>query len=152
MTAIEQIKANAAWVQENFSPESGLADFGYNAESIAYLDQFISRNIEGEPDEQLRAKYVSLLGAFLGETLVACYGGQWIETDGFPIIQVERGESIHAIQPFGKVEKRIINGETESLAFFFKDFIPAILAGNAPPEWKVAERPVDPKKPWWKVW
>ena len=61
-------------------------------------------------------------------------------------------EMIHGVQPFGKVQKRIANGESDSLVFFFDEFVPAIVEGRAPSEWKAGERKVEPGKPWWKVW
>ena len=152
MSVIDQLKKNANWVRDNFGRESGLSDFGYNAPSIEYVDGFIERNVRGTRDRNTLAKYISLLGAFVGEAIRSQHGGEWIETDNFPVLKIERGEMVHGIQPFGKVEKRIVNGESDSLIFFFNDFVPAILEGRAPPEWKVAEPPVDPKKPWWKVW
>lgn len=152
MSAITQIKSNAEWVRENFGPESGLADFGYNSKSVAYLDAVIGQIAEARPDAQTLAKYVSLLGAFLGEALLACHGGRWVETDEFPVLQIERGEVVHVIQPFGKVQKRIVNGEADSLVFFIGAFVPGILAGNAAPEWNAAEYPASRNKPWWKVW
>jgi hypothetical protein len=152
MSVIDQLMKNADWVRDNFGPESGLADFGYNSDSIAYIDRYIDRNVRGVRDQKALAKYISLLGAFVGEAVRARHGGEWIETDTFPMLQIQRGEMIHGVQPFGKVQKRIADGETDSLAFFFNDFVPAIVEGRAPPEWKAGVRKVEPNKPWWKVW
>jgi len=43
MSAPPQVKKNAQWVIDNFGPESGLPQFGSDAQSVAYLDTFIER-------------------------------------------------------------------------------------------------------------
>jgi len=152
MSVIDQILKNADWVRENFGPQSGLSDFGYNVESVAYIDGYIERNLRGATDRQTLAKFISLLGSFIGEALRSKHGGQWIVADNSPILKIQRGEMMHMVQPFGKVEKRIANGEVDSLVFFFNEFVPAILEGRAPPEWKIAELQPRSRRSWWKIW
>ena len=78
MSTPPQIKTNSQWVIDNFGPQSGLSEFGYNAPSVSYLDTFIDR--QGESflaTEQSTDRIVSMLGAFIGEAIIATYGGEW---------------------------------------------------------------------------
>ena len=141
MSAPHQIKQNAQWVIENFGPESGLPHFGYHADSVGYLDTFIDRQgASFRSSEQSTNKIVSLLGAFLGEAIIATYGGAWQQTaDGLALV-VERGTQHHILQPFHKVHKRLMNGPEESLRHYFCTLLPQVLS----------EPGGSPKKPWWR--
>ena len=43
MSALQQIRWNAAWVAENIGKQSGIEPFAYTAESVRYLEQFLVR-------------------------------------------------------------------------------------------------------------
>jgi hypothetical protein len=153
MPAPPQIKKNAQWVIDNFGPQSGLPHFGYDAPSIAYLDTFIDRQGESfRASEQSTDRIVSLLGSFLGEAIIATYGGDWQQSDTGLCIVVQSGGQVHLTQPFHKVHKRLINGQEDSLHFYFATFLPQVLSrpesGGSQPT-----TPPDggPKKPWWKI-
>jgi hypothetical protein len=146
MAAPPQIKKNAQWVIDNFGPQSGLERFDYDAESVAYLDTFIDR--QGESFRANNAsldRIVSLLGAFVGEAIIATYGGEWQQSGQGISLLVKRGESVHILQPFQKVHARIANGPADSLYNYFATLLPVALSGPNPPA------PNEPKKPWWKI-
>ncbi len=128
MSAIPQIRSNAAWVVDNFGPQSGIDPFAYTPESIAFLDGFIERQnaIVRDSDASV-SKFVSLLGAYLGETIIAAYGGEWQETPNGIGIAVRTPSHVHFLQPFHKVHKRIVNGIEDSLSVYFNDLIPTVL-------------------------
>lgn len=72
-STLQQIKENAVWVTERFAPESGLEQFAYSAESVLYLEQYlISHEAEVRATPLSINKYVHLLGAYLGECIIAC--------------------------------------------------------------------------------
>jgi len=153
MSAPAPIKNNAQWVIDNFGPESGLPEFGYDAPSIAYLDEFIDRQGESfHASEQRTDRIVSLLGSFLGEAIVATYGGDWQQNDTGFAIAVQSGGQVHFVHPFQKVLKRLTDGPEESLHAYFAKFLPKVLSqpephGSQPSS--VAGGAA--KKPWWKI-
>jgi hypothetical protein len=153
MSLAEAAKNQASEFIELAKPASMNDNFGFDRQSVAYLDAFIDRQTKpARRDESLRAQFVSLLGSYLGEAILATYGGEWVELDGGLVIHIQRGDEVIMLQPFGKVHDRIMNGNEDNIEFYFAEFIPKTLAGEAPPEWKVAEYQADPPKPWWKLW
>jgi hypothetical protein len=132
---------------------AGNEQFGFDRKSVAHVDGFVERmSKSARRNEQRRAHLVSFVGSYLGEAILAAYGGKWVELDGGLVIHIEHGERISMLQPYGKVHDRIMNGDEDNLEFYFAEFIPKTLSGEAPPEWSMGERPVEPNKPWWKVW
>lgn len=149
MSAPTQIQKNAQWVIDNFGPQSGLPQFGYDAQSVAYLDTFIDRQGESfRASEQSSDRIVSLLGAFVGEAIIATYGGEWQQGDDGLSIVVQSGGQVHFVRPFHKVHKRLTNGQEDSLHFYFSTFLPQAFAQR-----QTSGSPPDggSKKPWWKI-
>lgn len=68
MTAEEKIRANAQLVVDRFSQLSELeASFGYNRESVKWLDGFIERERSRRDINSVgRAKLAQVLGSYLG--------------------------------------------------------------------------------------
>jgi hypothetical protein len=131
MSQLQQIRANAAWVAENFGKQSGIVPFAQTAESVDYLDEFLERQ-EGivKASEASVNKFVSLLGAYLGECIIANYGGEWQESPNGLAILIRTKAQAHWLRPFHKVYKRIANGREDSLGFYFSEFIPQVLASE----------------------
>jgi len=146
MTPREMISANAELVVGQLREASGMEDFGYNAESVAWLDGFIER-------QRVRPEFAGVeaaermsqtLGSFLGECVVRCYGGVWAELEGTWGVTFGGG---NAAFPFNKVRKQFENGAEDSVLSWFET-IPVIFARRQ------AETTPDvtPKKrPWWKL-
>jgi hypothetical protein len=81
LVTLQQIRANAAWVVESIGKQSGIEPFAYTAESVDYLEQFLVRQEAVVKASELSInKYVHLLGAYLGESILANYGGEWQES------------------------------------------------------------------------
>ena len=153
MPAPPQIKKNAQWVIDNFGPQSGLAQFGYDAQSIAYLDAFIDRQGESfRASPQGIDRIVSLLGSFVGEAVIATYGGDWEQNDSGLSIVIRSSGQVHFVQPFQKIHKRLTNGQEDNLEFYFATLLPQVLA-RPEPSGSQPSSPHDggPKKPWWKI-
>src|SRR5262245_2349150 len=120
MAAPQEIKKNAQWVIDNFGPQSGLPHFGYDAQSVGYLDTFIDRQgMSFRSSEKSIERIISLLGAFVGEAIIATYGGEWQQRENGISVAVQSGGQMHFIQPFDKVHKRLINGKEENLRAYF---------------------------------
>ena len=65
--SVDKIKANAEFVVSQLGPLSGLA-FGYNVESVAWVDGFIEKQRSNpDLDQDAIDGLVSTLGSFLGE-------------------------------------------------------------------------------------
>ena len=131
MSQLQQLRANAAFVAEKFGKQSGIEPFAYTRESVEYIDQFLERQaaIVKESEESIN-RFVSLLGAYLGECIIANYGGEWLESADGLAIQIQHRGNYHWIKPFHKVYKRIVNGSEDHLGFYFAEFIPHVLASS----------------------
>jgi hypothetical protein len=126
--ALQQIRSNAAWVTENFGKQSGIVPFANTRESIGYLDEFLERQAALVTDSEASInKFVSLIGAYLGECIIAKYGGEWQESGQGVSIVIKTDSQHHFLQPFHKVYKRISNGMEDSLGVYFTEFIPHVL-------------------------
>jgi hypothetical protein len=143
---IEHIQANARITIEQLRSISGI-DFGYNIESVEWLEGYIERlRLAGEfQNGAKKEKLISVLGSFLGECIVRCYGGSWVWAEQAGTWSVCFGKDNHAF-PFAKVTKQIENGIEDSIGSFFRA-IPVIFKGQA------REIPIArSKKPWWRFW
>lgn len=136
---MENIQHNAQLVIEQMGQLSGL-NFGYDAESVAWLDGYIER-IRNEIDQSNVERLVNVLGSYLGECIIRCYGGYWENKEGQ--WQVSFDEK-NAAYPFAKVQKQFNNGPGDSIKSFF-EVIPVVFASSL--------KESEPKrKPWWKRW
>ena len=137
---IENIRANAEIVIAQMGQLSGF-EFGYNQESVEWLEGYIERQRESGTfeDEATRSKLASVLGSYLGECIVRVHGGSWQQTEHGWAIVFDQG---NAAFPFAKIQKQMENGLEDGIASFFNT-IPLLCA---------FEEPREDKKPWWKVW
>jgi hypothetical protein len=131
MSPAQQIRENAAWVAEHIGKQSGIEPFAYTAESVRYLDQFLARQEASVKSSGLSVnKYVHLLGAYLGECIIANYGGQWQESPEGPAVCIRTRAQAHWLRPFHEVYQRITNGGEDDLGRYFSEFIPRSLASE----------------------
>ncbi len=139
----EHIKANAEMTIQQLRPLSRI-DFGYNAESVEWLEGYIEElRRSGEFEEAAKKdKLVSVLGSFLGECIVRCYGGVWTQRDGVWCVAFEGGNIAF---PFAKVSKQMDHGLEDGIDGLFRA-IPVVFAGH------VHLQSPQRRKPWWKFW
>ena len=132
---VDQIRRNAEFVKVNFGSTSGLADFGCNDRSYAYIDGFISRQIEAiRKDSRSIDQFVSIVGSFVGECIVSTYRGAWKLDDGGYAVEVTAQQQQHLLQPFERVSRRVQDGEQDSLQGYFRELLPKALGpGTARP-------------------
>jgi hypothetical protein len=118
----DQIKANAELVIRQLGPLSG-PGFGYNAESVAWVDGFIEQQ-RARPDLDPTAVdgLVNVLGSFLGECVGRCFGGQWQQVAGEWSVAFD---DQNVVYPFNKVRKQFANGPRDSIKSLFET-IPAL--------------------------
>jgi len=145
MTPEQEIHETAARVIESCGPLSGLGwRFGYNRESIEWLDGYIERLRDGGKftEEKQAQNLVATFGCFLGECIRATYGGVWREHNG--AWGVFFSDSTAAF-PLSKVRKQFENGAASGDSILgFYDIVPEMLSGNF-------ERQPVPRESWWKA-
>lgn len=118
----DKIKANAELVIKQLGPLSGL-EFGYNADSVGWVDGFIEQQrIRSDTDKNMIDGLVNVLGSFLGECIIRCFGGRWRNANGEWCVSFD---DENVVYPFNKVRKQFANGPEDSIKRFF-DVIPVI--------------------------
>ena len=119
-SALQQIHANAAWVTDNFGKLSGLDPFAFTPESLDYIDGYLDRQaamVTESPDSI--NKFVGLFGAYLGECIIAKYGGEWSESDSGLTLAINHGTQCYILSPFQRVYQRISDGMSNSLRYYY---------------------------------
>ena len=94
----------------------------FDRESVEWVDGYIERirpNLEGSFIEGLS----NSIGAFLGESIIAKYGGEWRQSEegAWGIFFDEK----NAVFPFSKVEKQFVNGPEDSILSLY-NIIPVV--------------------------
>jgi|SRR5947209_7868534 len=92
-------------------------DLDYTAESIPKLDQMIEEGWPKTPPADLDG-VVLAFGSYLGESIRHLHGGDWCysEANGIHFDVANRDIKIF---PFSKVKKRFLNGDEDSLGYFY---------------------------------
>jgi hypothetical protein len=133
MTQTDAIKINAEMAIQKLGPLSGMA-FGYNRDSVAWVEGYLERlRRAGQfQDEATKQGLINVLGSFLGECIIRCYGGGWRQHEGEWCVafQAPQGGEDMAF-PFAKVSKQIEKGLDDGILGFF-EVIPAVLAEDSP--------------------
>ncbi len=112
----QEYKTIAENVVSQMRKELGV-ELKYDKESIEWLDHYIDR-IRPQLKKESYAGLAMSLGAYVGETIIAAYGGAW---DYFPKLDqwgIRFGAQNGAF-PFSKVYKQLEGGEMESILSFF---------------------------------
>jgi hypothetical protein len=137
----DKIKQNAELVIAQMRQVSGF-DFGYDAQSVAWLDGYIERQrVREDMTQELINGLVNVFGSYLGECVIKCYGGYWENEEGHWRVSFDAN---NAVYPFAKVQKQFENGAEDSIKSFY-EMIPIIFSS-------VPSKEITWKKPWWKVW
>lgn len=136
MTPEQQISENAALIVTECRPLSGFGPgFGYNRQSVEWLDGYIERlRADGRFSPGQIENMSELFACFLGECIRATYGGEWRKRDGTWGVFFEDSS---AVFPFSKVRRQFESGNEsgESILGLF-DVLPEILSG------RIHQRPV----------
>jgi len=112
----EAARRFAAVIEGNGGPAE------YGDEMIAFVDQFVEGTRPVDPD--LLDQYTTLIGAVLGESIVATYGGAWVPTrEGWAVRWDERSQ----VLPFDRARKHLVEGPDESVLALFRS-IPLVFA------------------------
>ena len=116
VTRTDEFKSAAATLVSNFRNELGI-DLNYDKPSIEWLDGYINR-VASQLNKDTVPGLATAIGAYLGETIIATYGGTWHynERDDQWGIRFDDGAIAF---PFTKVYKQFDDGEFESIYSFF---------------------------------
>lgn len=127
----EELKANAEMVVEMLSRLSD-NNFGYNPESVKWLEGYIERiRTSGDfENEETKEKLTGVFGSYLGECVIRCYGGAWARRDGVLCVAFD---DQNAVFPFAKVAKQFDHGLEDGIAGFFNS-IPIVFENLPGPE------------------
>lgn len=112
---VDLLHANAQLVVETLGEAAGFP-FGLDSHSVEWLDAYINRIRTGDWSEDEIDQMVSNLGAYLGEAIVAAYGGAWARDEhGWHI----RFDEYNRAYPFAKIAKHLKNGPEDSIFSFY---------------------------------
>jgi hypothetical protein len=123
-TMEEKFRYNAELLIKIMHEEQGVI-LGYNANSIAWLDNYVEQNRRSLSQEIIRShNLISLFGSFLGEAIRHEFGGKWQQVNGQWAIVFNEG---NACFPINKVDKQFANGHQggDSISSFY-NVIPTI--------------------------
>jgi hypothetical protein len=116
VTRTEEFKSAAATLVSDFRSELGV-DLNYDKQSIEWLDGYINR-VAPQLDKATVPGLATAIGAYLGETIIATYGGAWHYDEGDNQWGIRFDDGAIAF-PFTKVYKQFDDGEFESIFSFF---------------------------------
>ena len=118
--SIDPVREAAVRFAAVIAGNGGPAEYG--DEMIAFVDQFVEGTRPVDPE--LLDQYTTLIGAVLGESIVAAYGGAWVPTsEGWAVRWNERSQ----VLPFDRARKHLLEGPDESVLALFRS-IPLVFA------------------------
>ena len=131
----------AAELFARLSKDAG-RELRYDEAGVDWADQYAAAVRPVESDDQLRVQ-TALVGAFLGEALIAAYGGAWREDEDEWGVDLADGRRAY---PFRAAMAQLRDGE-ESILELFRSFGNAGEqgTGDSPPEAEAAEPVVTPE-------
>lgn len=100
-------------------------DLDYTPASLSVVDGILE--VFREPGSDAVAETIFVFGCYLGEVLVRNAGYEWVDTPPevarytFPLTVYRASTAAHA-NPIGKAFKRVDNGNTDSVAYFYSVF------------------------------
>jgi hypothetical protein len=109
----------------------------WDEEGVAWADTYVQAVRPVESEDQLRV-HSALVGAFLGEALIASFGGRWVDDAGEWAVQMDRGDRLH---PFRRTMEQLRDGEGSSILALFRSV--AASAEDASGETGEADAPVE---------
>jgi hypothetical protein len=123
---VRLIRENAALVIRTVQPLIDF-EFGYNSQSIEWLDGYIEQIRTQPTTESETQQLVMNLGSFLGEAIIAAHGGAWaFDEYGWHI----RFDARNRAYPLSKVAKQFQNGAEDSI-FGFYSTIPLLFGRSS---------------------
>ncbi len=120
-TMITGIQHLARHFVRSVQSETGI-ELDYNHVAIKWLDGYIENIRTHYTAETVPAGLVQSVGAFVGECIIATYGGHWghdRESDEWGVAVPVNGGDVW-LYPFNKVYKHFAAGHEHSIGLFFE--------------------------------
>ena len=115
---VEPLRETAERLREVVAANGGPAEYGEAL--VAFVDEFVNNTRPVEPD--LLDQYTALVGAALGESLVAEYAGEWRHTGDAWVVRLPDDT---AVWPFAAARKHLEGGAEDSILALFRQARPA---------------------------
>jgi len=128
----KQIRQTAAQTLRNVRERTGSRAIGYNVSTVAWIDRFIEKQRTVGLDQDTVDGLINNFGCLLGQCIIECHGGSWVNRDGSWAVQFD---DRNAVFPFNKLQKQFEHGHDggDSVLSMF-NLVPKLFA----------------TKPWWK--
>ena len=91
----------------------------YSKDSIFKVDNLVNEELGAQAPEIID-NIVKIFGAFVGECIRNIHGGHWQQDDEHGVYLDKIGKAGIKVFPFAKVRKRLMNGEPDSISFYYK--------------------------------
>jgi len=114
--SLQQIRSNADVIVASCNYTCGF-EFGFNEQSVEWLDGFIEKLRSGPFSEEQREAMQTNIGCYLGEAIIRAHGGKWsLNEQGWHVLFPIGTRAF----PFSKVRKRFLDGEFDSITGFYR--------------------------------
>lgn len=120
---LAEIEANARLVCRTAAEELD-AEIGFDRAGVQWLDGFIQRQHNQGPGQSENGGLADVLGCYLGQCIIATYGGSWRETATGLGVSFDPKHVV--AYPLAKVRKHLQAGASDSVLSMF-DVIPLLL-------------------------
>jgi hypothetical protein len=112
----EEYRTTAENVVSQLREDLGV-ELKYDEPSIEWLDGYINR-IRTQVNKESYLGLATALGAYVGETIIATYGGTWAYFEGVNQWGIRFDDGNGAF-PISKIYKQLEDGEFDSVLSFF---------------------------------
>lgn len=117
-TLAEDIKSYTEWIVGAMTSAGYKLDF--TVESMKEIDRFFDEQNRpgGILNPQNRGSIMFAIGSYIGETVIKCFGGEWITDDNDPqgetniTVKTAKGTMFSPVQ---RCIKRLLNGEEDGI-------------------------------------
>src|SRR5262245_19597660 len=125
------IRENAMFAVEQFGALTSF-EFCFDRRSVEWVEGFIERQRQRGDDHY---KMIGIIGSFLGQTIIATAGGEWVATEGTYGVRFHHPDSHDTCFPYTKVAKQFERGLAggESILAFYDDIVNFFAKGIRPP-------------------
>lgn len=96
----------AGFVSHNFE-----VDLMSDADSVRWVSDHID-TVRETIDSYRKKQFISVIGSWLGEAIIASYGGLWLLEDDHLVVEVQGGDGFKAF-PFREVSRQFAEGSAD---------------------------------------
>ena len=116
-TLLQDISTHSEWIVKALNSSGYAVD--YTVDSMKEIDRFIDeQNVPGGLIDNNRGQIIFALGAYIGQTVIKVFGGEWVTDDNDPKGELEIAVKLpngFTMWPVQKCIKRCQFGPEESI-------------------------------------